>query len=74
MIASNKDDDTALKTFTGDSRRFVTESTMQKWLEDTARKVYVLTPIGQQDRLAGFAWLRPDGCVHALDSIENTNL
>lgn len=69
LVAFSTSNDPDLRAFTGDAKRFLTPEDTQKWIQDSTRKIYTLTPENNSRLLAGFAWLRGDDALHTPDIV-----
>ncbi len=74
LVAFSTCDDPDLKAFTHDATRFRTLEDTQKWVRDSARQIYTLTPVDNDSSLAGLAWLREENKTHIPDSVEDETL
>jgi predicted MPP superfamily phosphohydrolase len=74
LVAFSTSNDPDLRAFTGDSKRFISLGDTKKWIADTSRKIYTLTPQSNIYALAGFGWLRGDNVLHTPDTVEDQEL
>lgn len=74
LVAFSTSDDPDLRAFTHDAKRFISSEDTKKWIQDSSRKIYTLTPEDNTQSLAGFCWLRRDDVIHIPDAVADEGL